>query len=418
MADVYSWLGRKMFAKKGWRDPLKAPRAVERFRADLREWLQREVAGDVDRLDQAHEEAHQMEVLRKGARAGWLTLLVPTRYGGEFRLMDFFRHGLLKGVVFTEELAAACSGVAVLYGAHTLGLLPLFLSFDPKILKKFLPEVAKSCRGERPGLFAFAITEPSAGSDVEDPEGSKGARLTTFARRKDGGYVLNGRKCFISGGNLAEFVTVFAALDKARGVESWTAFVVRRGTPGFSVGRIEDKMGQRASPAAELIFEDVFVPDDHRVGPEGDGWRLNQQTLDLSRPGVGAIALGAARSAFEKTLAWARGQGHLSDRLWQHELGDIAMKLEAGRTLVWRAAVTFPPDPALSAMSKCFASDVAMEACSRLIDLTAPFGAARPFGLEKAYRDVKLTQIYEGTNQIQRLKIAEPWLADGGGASA
>ncbi|MBI2060950.1 MAG: acyl-CoA dehydrogenase family protein [Nitrospirae bacterium] len=407
--DFYNWLGKKLFSKPGLRDPLKTPKALERFRTELRIWLDKEIAPHVPELDRHPTDALQLELIRKAGHAGWLTMLVPKRYGGDLSMIDFFRFGLLKAAVFTEEIAAVCPGVCVLFGAHTLGLLPLFISFDPRILKKFLRLVAERSRTERPALFAFAITEPSAGSDVEDTEGSRKAKLSTFARRENGGYVLNGCKCFISGGNLATHVTVFAALDKEKGISSWTAFVVPTDSKGFSIGRVEHKMGQRASPAAELILEDVHIPEDHRVGAEGEGWRLNHQTLDLSRPAVGAIALGSARFAFEKAMAIARTSGGMADRSLKYELADLAMKIEAARTLVWRAASTFPPDPALSAMSKCFASDVSMEVCSRVIDLLGESGVTAAAGVEKAFRDVKLTQIYEGTNQIQRMRIAESW---------
>ncbi len=402
-------------AHRALSNPLKLSKRIKKVRQEIREWAEKEVAPVADRIDSSAHDNFNWELLKKGAEAGYVTNFIPSNYGGGASMLDFIRGGTYAGAVILEELAAACPGVAVIFGAHLLGLLPIILSMDRKVAKRFLPEICKAAKTDRPKICAFAITEPDAGSDVEDNEGGRKAHLMTFAKKVKGGYVLNGRKCFISNGSVAWLSTVFACVDREKGIDAWTCFAVTSDTPGFSVGKVEDKMGQRASPAAELILEDVFVPEENRVGKEGDGWLLNQLTLDSSRGPVGAIAIGTARHALTKAIEYCKaksinGKPMLEDRAVQAELADMLMKLEAARTLAWRSTSTFPPIHYLSAMAKCFGSDIAMDICSRAIDLMGEEGALRPMELEKAFRDVKLAQIYEGTNQVNRLAIAEELL--------
>jgi butyryl-CoA dehydrogenase len=291
--------------------------------------------------------------------------------------------------------------------------MPLFLSMDIPQARSLLRPLCTRLRRGEPAICAYALTEPGAGSDAEDEEGASHARLGVFARPVKGGYILSGRKCFISGGNFARLITVFAATDRARGVKSWTCLVVTPEMPGFTLGRIEDKLGQRASPAAELVFDDVFVPLRNRVGREGDGWRLNVLTLDTSRPAVGAIATGAARGIMRQLIAWAHEHNLSGDRLLQHDIGDMLARIEAARALVMRAAGTFPARHDLSAMAKSFASDTAMAVASQALDIMGEAGGLRQRCVERLYRDIKLTQIYEGTNQINRLGILEDILLKG-----
>jgi acyl-CoA dehydrogenase len=402
-------------ANRALMDPFKLPKRVKKIRQEIREWVAKEVVPMADRIDSSAHDNFNWELLRKAAEAGYVTNFIPSNYGGSASMLDFVRGGIYAATVILEEISAACPGVANLIGAHLLGLLPIILSMDRKVAKRFLPEIGKAVKTDQPKICAFAITEPDAGSDVEDNEGGRKAHLMTFAKKVKGGYVLNGRKCFISNGSVAWLFTVFASLDREKGIDAWTCFVVTAGTKGFSVGKVEDKMGQRASPAAELILEDVFVPEENRVGKEGDGWLLNQMTLDYSRGPVGVIAIGAGRHALTRAIEYCRsksinGKTMLEDRAVQAELADMLMKLEAARTLIWRATSTFPPLHYLSAMAKCFGSDVAMDICSRAIDLMGEEGTLRQMELEKAFRDIKLTQIYEGTNQVNRLAIAEELL--------
>lgn len=398
-----------IYEKRAIRDPFKLPKKIRKRREEIRRWVREEVIPRAIELDQRRHDEFDWEIARKGAQVGLFTDIIPKRFGGNGSYLDFLRYGTLHGAVIIEELARGCPGVAVIFGAHMLGLLPILLSMDMKIAKKYLPVISESAKSGNPKICAFAITEPTAGSDVEDTEGGKKAKLLTYTVKENGEYILNGRKCFISNGSVADIITVFASADRRKGIESWTCFVVEKGMKGFSVGRVENKMGQRASPAAELIFEDVKVPEDNRVGNEGEGWRLNLLTLDTSRPPVGAIASGTAYHAIEKGIEYAEKKDLLKYRDVQFFFADLLMKLEVARTIVWRACKTFPPVPSLSATAKCFSSDTSMEICSKVIDFMGEDGLLLENEVEKAFRDVKLTQIYEGTNQLQRLTFAEDY---------
>lgn len=387
------------------------PRNIRKLKEKAREFSDREIRPRILKDDAKSPDEFDWEILRIGAREGYLGMIVPPRHGGMYssRLMA---KGMLSVSVIMEELCRACSGIGLIFGAHALGLAPIVLSMDFSLWKKYLPPLSKTWKDEYPKIAAFAITEPGAGSDAEDDEGGPKGKLVTFAKKVDGGWLLNGRKCFISNGGQASLVTVFAATDRENPAYSWTCFVVYKGQKGFSVGRLEDKMGQRAASAAELIFEDVFVSDDDVVGPVQTGWQLNRFTLDASRAAVGAIALGIAQGAFDHAFKYclenSRGGKLLIEHGWvKQELGEMAAKLEAARSLVYRASRIMPPDGKLSAMAKSFASDTGMDVCARCVQLLGPEGMERERLVEKHFRDIKLCQIYEGTNQINRLRIME-----------
>jgi len=387
------------------------PRNIRKLREKTREFSDREIRPRILKDDAKPPDEFDWEILRIGAREGYLGLIVPPGYGGMYgpRLMA---KGMLSVSVIMEELCRACSGIGLIFGAHALGLAPIVLSMDLGVWKKYLRPLSKTWKNEHPQIAAFAITEPGAGSDAEDDEGGPKGKLTSFATKVEGGWILNGRKCFISNGGQASLVTVFAATDRENPAYSWTCFAVHKGQEGFSVGRLEDKMGQRASSAAELIFEDVFVSDDDVVGGVKNGWRLNRLTLDTSRSAVGAIALGIAQGAFDHTIKYClenqRGGKLLIEHGWvRQELAEMAAKLEAARNLVYRASAIMPPDGKFSAMAKSFASDTGMEVCARCVQLLGPEGLERERLVEKHFRDIKLCQIYEGTNQINRIRIME-----------
>ncbi|HUT52606.1 MAG TPA: acyl-CoA dehydrogenase family protein [bacterium] len=343
------------------------------------------------------------------ARRGWASELLPWPIGGMkvAALRSYGLHAALK----MEELCAACGGIALMLGAHDLGMAPLLMSGDLKVLWDWtIPIYKRLNKGER-AVWAFAITEPGAGSDVEETEGALKARVVTRAKRAEGGYVLNGRKVFISDGGIADYVTVFACLGD-EGVESWTCFVVESGMKGFTKGRREKKMGQKAGDATELIFEDVFVPDRNRVGPERSGWALNRNVLNFSRPVVGAIALGIARGAFEHCLEFCQNTRQGPRRLVEYQevqlaLAEMMIRLMAGRSLIWHAGRFMPPLPLTSAAAKVFCSDTAVTVCASAMDIMGDHAYMHGNYVEKALRDARLTQIYEGTNQINRLGIIE-----------
>lgn len=260
-------------------------------------------------------------------------------------------------------------------------------------------------------IVAFAITEPGAGSDVEDTESAEGAKLSCRYRRVLGGYRLSGRKCFISDGAVARWVTLFAA-ETGKGVESWNCFLIDKGMPGFSVGRHERKMGQRAADASELILDDVFVPDDRVIGSPGAGWAICRNVLNFSRPVVGAIALGIARGAFEHATSFCRTTQLDNRPLIEYQdvqlaLADMLIKLSAMRATVWHATKYRLPFQAAGSTAKVFCSDTAWDVCTKAMELLGGHGDLHTQHVEKAARDARLTQIYEGTNQINRLAVFE-----------
>ena len=256
------------------------------------------------------------------------------------------------------------------------------------------------------GLAAFALTEPDAGSDA--------GGVSTKAVKEGDHYVLNGSKVFITNGGIADSFLVFANTRKTGGIRGLTCFIVPKGTPGFSVGRKEDKMGIRPSNTCELILEDVVVPESMRVGREGQGFRIAMQTLDSARPFVASVAVGVAQSALDIAAHYARerrqfGQPISSFQLIQGMVADMAMKVHGARLMVQQAC--WMRDQGLefgmeAAMSKCFASDVAMEVTTDAVQIMGGYGYMKDYPMEKKMRDAKILQIYEGTNQIQRLVIA------------
>ncbi len=356
-------------------------------------------------------------ILAAAARQGFQTLLLVPPFG-RASMLPYFRGTALQVAVVGEEFATECGGLALLLLAHNLGIVPILLSGSLRnIFGQLIPFYFKSHVLGRPDCMAFAITEPGAGSDVEETEGGAKAKLVTTAKydpeRK--GYLINGRKCFISDGAIANKVTVYAKLED-EGIESWTCFLVERGMPGFSVGRSERKMGQRASDASELIFDNVFVPKKNVVGKVRAGWANNRNVLNYSRPVVGAMALGHGRGAFERCLEFCRKTSLGPKRLIEYqdvqiELADMAISLWAARAMIWQSCRQFRCYQSGSASAKVFASDTAFKVCNQAMELMGDQGYLHKNGVERAWRDSRLTQIYEGTNQINRLALFEHHLS-------
>jgi alkylation response protein AidB-like acyl-CoA dehydrogenase len=280
--------------------------------------------------------------------------------------------------------------------------------------EKYLPTLAS---GER--ICAFALTEPNAGSDA--------GSIRTWARREGDMYLLSGQKCFITNGGIADVYTVFASTDPGRGLKGLSAFIVEKDYPGFSIGKKEKKMGVRGSPTTELIFEDCPVPAANLLGKEGDGFKIAMMTLDRTRPVIGAQAVGIAQGALDYAVNYTRervqfGRPVASFQGLQFMMADMATRVEAARQLVYRAAFFIENAAALgastgeisrlSSMSKLFASDVAMQVTVDAVQLLGGYGYMREYPLERMMRDAKITQIYEGTNQIQRLVIARSLLEE------
>ncbi|MBA7495547.1 Acyl-CoA dehydrogenase [subsurface metagenome] len=301
-----------------------------------------------------------------------------------------------------EELSRICSAVAVSYAAVDLGIIPLLGYGTEEQKRKYLPDVASGKR-----LAAFAATEPTAGSDI--------SAIKTTAERQNGGYVINGTKQFITNGGEAEIYTVIALTDKARGPRGASAFLVEKDTPGFSFGKKEKKMGIRASSTRELIFRNCLVPEGNIIGKEGMGFIITMKLFDQSRPGIGAQAVGVAQGALEAAVTYARERiqfGHpiISLQAVQHMLADMAIQVEAARALVYAAARTVDSGAKNitegGAMAKVFASDVAMKVTTDAVQVFGGVGYMRDYPIEKMMRDAKITQIYEGTNQVLRNAIA------------
>ncbi len=389
-------------------DTRRLSRGAQAYRRKLRafadaELRHRALGCDLD----AHGNGVQ-EVLTAAGKAGYLSDFLPRPLGS----VEWNR--VLEPLSFmqslkVEEFCAACGGLGLVLGANGLGAAPVVFSGSlGTIFRHLVPRYRKSLAGD-PHTFAFAITEPSGGSDVEESHGAKLYRPMTTARRVDGGWRLSGRKVFISGGDTASAITVFAALE-GEGLESWTCFLVEREMPGFSVARTELKMGQRASGAAELVFEDVFVADANVVGDLRAGWAINRLVLNSSRVPVAAIALGIARGAYESATRFACTNMLGDKRLIDYQdvqlaIAQMMLDLHAMRATVWQSAA-WNPSQARASMAKVFCSDTAVKVCENAMELMGNHGLLHG-GPEKAFRDARLTQIYEGTNQINRLAVIE-----------
>lgn len=358
-----------------------------------REFVEKEVIPVAAHYDEIEETP--VDLVRKMVRQGFASITWPEKYGGAG--MD-----LVTLCLVTEELGRGCAGIATGVGANSLAALPILLAGYEEQKERYLPAIA----GGR--LASFCLTEPGAGSDV--------SAIATTALPDGSGYLIDGVKCFITNGGLADIYVVFALTNPERGIRSLTPFVVERGTPGLSAGKKEKKMGIRASNTSEVIFEQVRVPVENRLGKEGSGFRAAMETFDLSRPMIGALAVGVARAAYEAAVNYARervqfGKPIAMQQAIQFMLADMVMEIEAARALVFKAAALAEKRErrlsAYSAMAKAYASDMAMRVTTNALQILGGYGYIRDYPMEKYMRDAKILQIYEGTNQIQRLVIAD-----------
>jgi alkylation response protein AidB-like acyl-CoA dehydrogenase len=347
------------------------------------------------RAELDEKEEFPWEVIKALADADMFRVFIPEEYEG-------LGGGCLDLCLVIEELSRACGGIAISYAANALGCLPLIHYGSEDQKKKYLPDVASGTR-----LTAFALTESTAGSDA--------GNIRTSAAREEGHYVINGTKQFITNGGEADIYIVIAMTDPAKGSRGASAFVAEKDTAGFSFGKKEEKMGIRSSSTRELIFRDCRVPEQNLIGREGQGFIITIRTIDRSRPGVAAQALGIAQGALEAAVAYARERvqfGHpvSSQQAVQHMLANMAMELEAARAMVYAVARTIDSGAKdfteESAMAKVFASDMAMKVTLDALQIFGGPGYMRDYPVEKMMRDAKITQIYEGTNQVLRNAIA------------
>lgn len=341
------------------------------------------------------KEEFPLEIIKEMAKADLFRIFIPEEYDGAGM-------GNFDLCIITEEIAKVCAGVAASYASSALGTEPIVLFGSDEQKKKYLPQIAS---GEK--LAAFGLTESGAGSDV-------GGIKTTAVKEGDY-YILNGTKQWITNGGEAEIYSVIAATNPKRGARGLSAFIVEKGTEGFSFGKKENKLGIRASSTTELIFENVRVQKENLIGKEGKGFLIAMRTFDLTRTGVGALALGIAEGALMEAVKYAKerfqfGQSISSFQAVQIMLADMATEIEAAKSLVYSVARYIDSGAKNyskeSAMAKLYASDVAMKVTTDAVQIFGGYGYMKDYPVEKMMRDAKITQIFEGTNQIQRLVVA------------
>ena len=332
---------------------------------------------------------------------GLLGVQIPEEYGGAGA-------GMLSLAIVIEEVARVCASSSVILTTQALAADPVLIGGNHEQKLKWLKPMADGA-----SLGACAITEPGAGSDV--------AGIRTTATAKDGGYVINGNKIFITNGGVSDIITVVTYTDKAKGHKGISMFVVTKDTPGFSVGKEEKKMGIRGSDTRELIFEDCFVPEENLLGDAGQGFKILMKTFNYTRPGVAAQALGIAQGALDVVVDYCKERVQFGKALSEFQglqwmTAEMAMRVELARTMIYRVCSTIDnePDsrdiPRLASMAKWFASDSAMAVTTDAVQMLGGYGYSREYPVERMMRDAKITQIYEGTNQVQRIIIADSLL--------
>ena len=363
----------------------------------VREFVEKEITPYAAEMD---AENHMRDgLIDKANEMGLLNVIVPEELDGP---------GLDSISVATiyEELGKGCAGVATSLAANSLATVPVLLAGTDEQKKMYCDILNNG------GLAAFALTEPGAGSDAG------GVSTRAVHNKEEGTYTLNRTKMFITNGGLAEIFLVFANTRKTGGIRGLTAFIVPKDTPGFSVGKKENKMGIRPSNTTELVLQDVVIPESYRVGREGEGFRIAMNTLDSARPFVGAVSVGIAQAALDCAVKYAKerrqfGQPIASFQMVQGMLADMAMKVETARLMVQKACWMRDQGMEFSkeaAMAKCYAADTAMQVTTDAVQVMGGYGYTKEYPVEKMMRDAKIMQIYEGTNQIQRLVIANKLL--------
>jgi alkylation response protein AidB-like acyl-CoA dehydrogenase len=334
-------------------------------------------------------------LVKKAAAAGLTAMGIPDEYGGG---------GLdqITASMVSEELSWGCAGIATTLGANSLATTPMVIAANEEQKKEYFPRL---CDPDDPKFAAFCLTEPGAGSDA--------AALSTIIEEKDDHYLLNGQKCFITNGGIADFYSVFCTFDKEKKYGGIGAIIVERSYDGVSVGKHEDKMGIRASDTSEVIFDNVKVPKENLFVPMGQGFYNVMTTLDLTRASVAALATGVARAAFEEALKYSKervqfGRPIIAQQSINFMLAEMAMKIEAGRRLyqhaAWKAYKGLPCSLE-SSYAKAFCGDMCMEVTVNAVQVHGGYGYMKEYLVEKLMRDAKIMQIYEGTAQIQRLVI-------------
>jgi acyl-CoA dehydrogenase len=365
------------------------------LRALAREFAEKEIRPKAAEYDE--HQTHPADIVAKAHELGLMNVHVPEEYGGP-GLPGF------EGMLIGEELSWGCSGIAVSIVGNTLGAGPVLVAGTDEQKRTWLPPLI-----EKPILCSFALTEPDAGSDV--------ARIKTSAERSGGEYVLNGSKMFITNAGHAAWSVVFAQTDKSKGHRGLSAFVVPMDAEGVTIEKHLDKMGQRATDTSAFALNDVRVSAENMLGGEGEGFKIAMQTLDLTRPGTAAGAVGVAQAGFELCVEYAKERVTFDVPIAMHQgvsflIADMATEIEAARLLVWQAAWMLDQGygrraTLYSSFAKRFSADTAMKVTTDAVQVFGGYGYIKEYPVEKLMRDAKLFQIYEGTSQIQRLVIAK-----------
>jgi alkylation response protein AidB-like acyl-CoA dehydrogenase len=378
-------------------DLFKLPEEHDELRAVLRDLCEKEIAPHAQEVDE--KARFPEEALAALNAAGFSAVHVPEEYGGQGA-------DSVATCIVIEEVARVCCSSSLIPAVNKLGTMGLILSGSDELKKQVLPSLAA---GE--AMASYALSEREAGSDA--------ASMRTRARADGSDWVLNGTKCWITNGGKSTWYTVMAVTDADKGANGISAFIVHKDDPGFTVGPKERKLGIKGSPTTELYFEDCRIPDDRIIGEPGTGFKTALATLDHTRPTIGAQAVGIAQGAVDAAIAYTKdrkqfGKSISSNQGVQFMLADMAMKVEAARLMVYTAAARAergePNLGFISSASKCFASDVAMEVTTDAVQLFGGAGYTVDFPVERMMRDAKITQIYEGTNQIQRVVMARALL--------
>ncbi|MTI84998.1 MAG: acyl-CoA dehydrogenase [Firmicutes bacterium] len=365
----------------------------------VRKLAQNEIAPRAVEIDQTHKHPH--ENLKKMGELGLMGVPIPEEYGGAG--CDFLSY-----IITIEEISQACASTGVILAVHTsVGTFPILYFGTEEQKQKYVPKLAA---GEY--LGAFALTEPGAGSDP--------VNMKTTAKLEGDHYIVNGNKIFITNGGEADVYCTFVVTDKSKGHKGITALLVDKDTPGFSIGKTEEKMGLHGDQTTELIFEDAKVPKENLLGKEGEGFKVAMSLLDGGRIGIGAQGLGIAQAALDAATAYAKervqfGKPIAKQQAIQFMLADMATEVEAARLLVYRAARMREmglPYAKEASMAKRYATDTAMKVTTDAVQIFGGYGYCKEYPVERYMRDAKITQIYEGTNQIQRIVIAKHVLAD------
>ncbi len=358
-----------------------------------REFAEKEIRPKAAEYDE--NQTHAADVIAKAHELGLMNLHVPEPLGG-LGLSTF------DGILVGEELNWGCSGIGTSIGANGLGSGPVIIAGTEEQKARWLPPLL-----EEPILCSFGLSEPEAGSDV--------AKLKTTAQRRGNEYVLNGSKTFITNAGRAAWTVVFGKTDPTQGNRGMSAFIVPMDTLGVELEEHLDKMGQRATDTSAFAMTDVVIPAENRIGAEGEGFKIAMKTLDFTRPGTAAGAVGVAQAAFEHAVAYAKQRVTFDVPIAMHQgvnflIADMATEIEAARLLVWQAAWLHDRGGRAtlqSSFAKRFAADTAMKVTTDAVQIFGGYGYMKEYPVEKLMRDAKLFQIYEGTSQIQRLVIAK-----------